>query len=602
MASAIEHLRPAWMSGYGPADLGRDALAGTVLSVLLVPQAMAYATLAQLSPGTGLLTAMVAPLVYAMLGRVAAVSMGPVALASLLVAEAVGGGGVAPALTASIVAIETGTMLAVLGAIRMGRLVNFVSEPALLGFTAAAAILIAASQVSGLTGIEADRSGTLQGTLAELGAGSASDPATLALGAGALLGFLFGERAMAAAARPLGLDGVPQLAFVKSAQIVVILAATLGAALWLPGVARIPEPEGRLPYLAIPLAPPAVWLRLLLPSLTLAVVIFVIGIAVAKSMSSGRRERLDSNREALAIGAANMVVGLTGGYASGVSLSRSALVEDAGARSPLSSAIAALIVLPVAFFGGALLAQLPVAALSALVISAIAGLVKLSDIRAVFAHSRLEGAIVAVTFATTLALGVQWGLLCGAVGGIMAFLWSSSLPRVTREGADPEAGTGIYRSIDRDSVDGDTAPFLILRIDRPLYFGNVGHAEEQVLAHVAEHPSARCLILDMRAVTDVDATGLRMLKRLLDNIARADLDVVFASLQRPLAGTLAKQSKIYGCRHYDTVGAATAALASEYASPGRAAASGIAASEPGPCAGTTAIAGPTARGDAQEEV
>lgn len=601
MASAIKHLRPAWAPGYGAADLGRDALAGAVLSVLLVPQAMAYATLAQLSPGIGLLTAMVAPLVYAGLGRVAAVSMGPVALASLLVADAVDFGGVAPGLAAAIVAIETGAMLALLGAIRMGRLVNFVSEPALLGFTAAAAVLIAASQVAGLTGIDAHRSGTLQGALAAIGAGSDPDPATVALGSGALLGFLFGERALKAAARCLGLRGTPRLALVKSTQLLVILAAALAAALWLPSVARIPEPEGRLPSLAFPAAPLSVWLRLLLPSLSLAVVIFVIGIAVAKSMSSGRRERLDSNREALAMGTANIVAGLTGGYASGVSLSRSALTEEMGARSPLASAIAALILVPVAFLGGALLAQLPVAALSALVISAITGLVKLSDIRAVFAHSRLEGAIVVATFAATLAFGVQWGLLSGAVGGIMAFLWSSSLPRVTREGADPEAGIGIYRSIDRDSVDGDTGPFLILRIDRPLYFGNVGHAEEQVLARVAQHPSARCLILDMRAVTDVDATGMRMLNRLLDNVSKAELDVVFASLQSPLAETLADQRRLHGCRHYDTVGAATAALASDYGSAGGGAAAPQASGAPGPlpCAGptTAGIAGAAPRQD-----
>ena len=554
MKDVIRSLRPAWLDGYDGAAFGRDALAGAILSVLLIPQAMAYATLAGLSPGAGLLTAMVAPLLYALLGQAAAVSLGPVALASLLVADAVGSGAAQPPTVAAIVALEAGAILAVLGLTGMGRLVNFVSEPVLLGFTAAAAVLIAFSQLPGLLGMEADRAGDLLSAGRALLAAGAPDPATMALGIAALLGFLFGERLMRHLALALRLTGTPRLALLKSTQLVVIALVTLAAVWLLPSVQRVPAPDTGLPRFVLPLAPPAIWLQLLVPSLVIAIVVFVTGTAVAKSISSRRRRALDTSREALAIGAANIATGITGGYAAGVSLSRSALVDDAGARSPLSSAIGGLIVLPVALFGGAVLAMLPKAALAALVMSAVVGLVKAREIGEVLRHSRLEGAVIAVTFLATLAFGVQWGLLAGAVAGLAHFLWASSLPRITREGEDPE--TGLFRSVERDDVRSDTGPVLVVRIDRPLYFGNVGHAEEGVSRIVANHPDARFLVLDMRAVTEVDATGLRMLTRLLDNIEERDLTVLFASLQMPVRAALEGQKHVERCAHFDTVGEA----------------------------------------------
>lgn len=566
---ALTAIKPAWLVGYGGQSFGRDALAALVLSILLIPQAMAYAQLAGLSPGVGLLTAIVAPLVYAAIGRSASISMGPVALASLLVAGALVDIDIDPSVAAAIVAIEVGAMLALLAACRMGRLVNFISEPALLGFTAAAAFLIAGSQMSGLAGIAAERSGTLQGALSALWVAGNPHLPTLGLGLAALAGFMLGAPVMRRLALLLRLTGTARLALMKSASLVVIVLAS-GLSLLLPDVARIQEPESALPGLVVPQADLSVWIALLVPSLTVAIVVFVTGIAVAKSLSARRRQSFSSNAEAAAVGTASIVCGLTGGYAPGVSLSRSALVNDVGGRSPLASAMAALIVVPVTLFGGTLLAQLPVTVLSALVISAVFGLVRIRDIREVARHNRLESAVVAATFAATLVLGVKLGLLVGAVAGIMSFLWSSSLPRITREGPDPRAGDGIYRSVERDTVIEETGNLLVIRIDRPLYFGNTGYAEEQIQQIVAANADAKCLILDMRAVTDVDATGLRMLTRLLGGIEDMDLTVVFASLQQPVKEALSGQKHIKRCDHFDTVGAAVASLRADMDQSGRA--------------------------------
>ena len=349
--------------------------------------------------------------------------------------------------------------------------------------------------------------------------------------------------------------GTARLALMKASSLVVIVLASLAAVL-LPDLARVQPPEAALPGLVLPMAPLPVWIALLLPSLTVAIVVFVTGIAVAKSMSARRCQTVRSNGEAAGIGIASLACGMLGGYAPGVNLSRSALVHHVGAKSPIASAVAALIVLPVTLFGGALLAQLPVTVLSALVISAVFGLIRVGDIREVMSHSRLETLVVAATFLATLFLGVKLGLLVGAVSGVMSFLWSSSLPRVTREGLDPSAGQGIYRSVARDGVEADTGPLFVIRIDRPLYFGNTGYTEEQVTRIVAENPEAECLVLDMRAATAVDATGLRMLTRPLDDIEEKNLEIFFAALQRPVAEALSGQRHVARCEHFDTVGAA----------------------------------------------
>ncbi|MEM7489559.1 MAG: SulP family inorganic anion transporter, partial [Pseudomonadota bacterium] len=373
MTRWLSKLVPPWLSGYGVAMLGPDVVAGLVLAVLLVPQAMAYATLAGLPPEVGLYTAMVAPLGYAALGRSAFVSVGPVALASLLVADAVQGQSIAPVQAGTIMAIQVGLMLTALGLARLGRLVNFVSEPALLGFTAAVAVLICASQLPVMLGVEMGRTGNLWDLWQELGTVEGIDLPTSLLGAAVLVVLLLGNRYAAPALRGLGLSDQVALSASKTVPLLAITAAALLAPTLAPGTGLVAEPDGGLPMPRLPRAGLDAWLALLLPSAIVAVVVFVTGTAVSKSLSSRRREAPKTDAEAVAVGAANVAVALTGGYVAGVSLSRSALVHDCGARSPLATAFAGLVVLPVILFGGPLLARLPETALAALVIAAVFG-------------------------------------------------------------------------------------------------------------------------------------------------------------------------------------------------------------------------------------
>ncbi|MFQ6551519.1 SulP family inorganic anion transporter [Aestuariibius insulae] len=544
-------LLPPWLDGYGPKAAIADGVAGVILAVLLVPQAMAYALLAGLPPEAGLYTAMIPPLLYAVFGLSAFVSVGPVALASLLVADAIGSSGMEPMQAAAIIAIETGAILLLLGLFKLGRLVNFISEPALLGFTAAVALLIAASQLPALLGVEAARSGNLvDAAQGLLGAGLPNWP-TLALGAGVLALILLGDRYAGPGLWRIGIRPPFRLPLVKSIPLLALVAAGVAASMLSLEVARVDEPGGGPPTLTLPPLSPGPWLALALDSLIVAILVFATGTAVAKSLSARRRAPLDTNREAIAVGAANVAAGLTGGYATGVSLSRSALVFDSGGRSPLATAFAGLIVLPVTLYGGPILAQLPEAALAALVISAVFGLIKLREIREVWSHSRAEAGVLGVTFVATLVLGVQWGLLTGTLAGIAAFLWFSSLPRITRLG---RAGEGdIFRSVDRDEVEVDTLPVLPIRIDRSLYFGNVAHCEERILSLLSRHKDIRCVLLDMRSVNDIDASGIRMLSRLCENIEEKDLRIGFAALHAPVKEALDSCGKARLAPYYVTV-------------------------------------------------
>lgn len=544
--------KPAWLQTYRRAYLIDDAIAGLVLSVLLIPQAMAYALLAGLPPQTGLYAALAPPLLYLIFGTSPFVSIGPVALVSLIVGDAITGSGLPQMQAAMVIAVEVGVILALLGLFRLGRLVNFVSEPVLLGFTAAAAVLIAASQLPTLLGFDIARSdnviGTMRGLMASL-PGIHGD--TVLIGVGALALLLLGDRYGAASLWKLGVRPPWRGLIVKAIPLLVLVGAALivSTAAW-----PVPKVGGVAGGLATCHNPPlglGPWIALAPSSLIAALVVFVIGSAVAKSLAGKNRRKVRSDREALALGLGNIAAGLTGGYAVGVSLSRSALTADSGSRSPISSVVASLVTLCVLLFLTGALAYLPETALAALVISAVFGLVKLRAIRAVMRYSKVESAVLFATLALTLLLGVIWGLMLGTLMGLAAFLWFSSVPRVTR--VDKLDDLQVYRSVDRTEGGVRTLPVLIVRIDRSIYFGNAAYCEDAILNFLSSYDDVRWLLLDMRSVNSIDASGVAMLERLLDNLDAKNVRVAFAALHEPIAHGLNLSDRPRQCRTFTTV-------------------------------------------------
>ncbi|MGB3796271.1 MAG: SulP family inorganic anion transporter [Alteraurantiacibacter sp.] len=544
--------RFGWLKSYGGAGVLKDGIAGLILSILLVPQAMAYAQLAGLPPQVGLFAAMTPPLLYAIFGTSNYVSVGPVALVSLIIAEASGSAGGDAMSVVAIIAIQAGLILLLVGALGLGRLVNFVSEPALLGFTAAAAFLIAASQLPTLLGLDTERAGNLPAALGSLWQAlpETSIPTAL-IGGAALIALLVLNRIAAPVLWKLGVFPPWRQALAKSLPLLVIVGAALVAASYGNAVSTVQAIKPGLPSLPT-IGTPDLWLSLAPSGLAVAIIVFVTATAVAKSLAGTDRSDLDTSKEAVALGAGNIVAALTGGYAVGASLSRSALVEESGARSPIASVVAAVVVLATMLFLAPLLAYLPRTALAALVISAVFGLIKIGEIKAIWRHDRLEGYIVAVAFIATLVLGVRLGLAVGAGISIAHFLWFSSVPRVTRIGSD--VGGASFRSVERDDVEIITLPVLGIRIDRSIYFGNAEFVEEKIFELIGRHDSedVECIVLDMRSVNGVDASGVAMLRRLAERLERAEMLVHFAETHAPVLEKL-KVLDPAVCKYHRTV-------------------------------------------------
>ena len=526
-----------WLAALSPSNLAKDAIAGTVLSILLVPQAMAYAQLAGLPPQMGLFAALTPPLLYLLFGTSPFVSVGPVALVSLVIGEAIGTTTLDPQAGAAIIAIEAGMILLLIGGFGLGRLVNFISEPVLLGFTAAAAVLIAASQLPTLLGIDVARAGDLPtAAMALWTAMGEMQPVTATIGVAALGAMLIANRYAAPALWKIGVRPPYRQALAKSLPLLVIVVAGWFALTSSDDVPMVQSIPGGLLGLFTSFPAPGDWLALLPSALAVAVIIFVTATAVAKTLAGSDRSNLDSSRDAVALGAGNVAAALTGGYAVGASLSRSALVRDSGGTTPLATVFASIAVLAVLFFLSPLLSYLPRTALAALVISAVFGLVKTRDIKMVWQHDRIEGLIIGAAFLATLLFGVQLGLAIGAGLGLAHFLWFSSIPRVTRIGSDD--GGASYRSIHRDEVTMGTLPVLIIRIDRSIYFGNSEFCEDRIVELVAQHDDVEKLVIDMRAVNDVDASGAAMLLRLVQRMRERGIIVHFAATHTPVAAKI----------------------------------------------------------------
>lgn len=539
----LQQLLPAltWLRTYRSADLARDLLAGLFVAVLLVPQAMAYAALAELPPRIGLYASIVPPLLYALFGASRFLALGPVALVSLLVADTLGQVGnthsIDPLVAAAALAALVGMLLLALGLLRLGFIVNFISDAVLTGFTSAAAVLIAASQLRHLLGLDLERGGNFFTTLGQLGQHlSELNPVTTALGMGALLLLLAIDSLAPKGLARVGLGERLRTVIGKSAPLLVVIAATL--LVWQMAlqqrfsVAIVGELDAGLPPTRLPLLAPEMWLSLLPGAVVIALIIFVTAMAVARALAGSRRRRLFPNREACTLGLANLGAAVTGAYPVGASLSRSALNFEVGARTPLASVVTALLVLLTAVFLGPLFYYLPKALLAALVMNAVIHLFDLREMRRILRYSPTEVLTLGAAFLGVLGLGVHGGLALGAAAGLMLYLWRTSRPRITIEGRF--GNSPVFRSGERADVAPEVSPVLVLRVDQDLYFANAGYCEQRALAEAAEHPDVNDLVLDLRSVAYIDHSGAKMLERLVTNLNKLGVAVSLSEVKQPL--------------------------------------------------------------------
>ncbi len=533
------------LSGLRPylrGPLAGDLTAAVVVTIMLIPQGMAYAMLAGLPPQAGLYGAILPLLLYAVLGSSPTLAVGPVAVVALMTAAAAGlvaeTGTPGYELAALWIALLSGAMMLAMGLLRLGFVANFLSHPVISGFITAAGILIALSQVRHLLGIQ-----TIGKTVPEVlpsilaNLGDVNLP-TLALSV-LVLAFLFWSRkGLAPLLRRLGLPRAAAAALAKGGLFLAVLVSTL--AVWAlsldqAGVRILGHIPAGLPPLALPGFDLDLIMLLIVPSAMIALVGYVESISIAQTLAAKKRQSIDPDRELVALGAANLGAGLSQAMPVTGGLSRSIVNHEAGAETRAAGAMTALMI------GAALLALtpllffLPSATLAAIIIVAVVSLLDFRALPRAWSYSRADGAAMAATMAVTLLLGVEEGLMAGVGLSLALHLYRTSRPHVAEVGQVP--GTGHFRNINRYEV-VTTPEVLTLRVDESLYFPNARYLEELVQTRIAESPDIKHLVLMFSAVNDVDASALESLEMLLAKLHAAGVSLHLSEVKGPVMDRL----------------------------------------------------------------
>ena len=537
-----------WAPRYTRTDAVNDLFAAIIVTIMLVPQSLAYAMLAGLPPVVGLYASILPLVAYALFGTSRTLAVGPVAVVSLMTAAAVApiaAAGSAAYVTAAVtLAFLSGLVLLAMAVLRLGFLANFLSHPVISGFITASGILIAASQLKHILGIRAEGD-TLPHIVAALaqGIGGANLP-TLVIGVAAT-GFLFwARRSLKALLRRAGLG--PRMADLLAkagplAAIIASIAAVVLLGLDQADVRIVGEIPAGLPPFALPSFDPALWMELLPAAVLISLVGFVESVSVAQTLAAKRRQRIVANQELVGLGTANIASAISGGYPVTGGFARSVVNFDAGAATPLAGAATAIGILGATLFLTPLFRYLPQAVLAATIIVAVLSLVDLAAIRRTFAYSKADFAAMAATIALVLLVGVEAGIVAGVALSLLLFLWRTSTPHIAIVGQVP--GSEHFRNVERHAVQTDPA-LLSLRVDESLYFANARFLEDRILAEVAARPALRHVVLMCSAVNMIDASALESLETIADRLHSAGIGFHLSEVKGPVMDGL-RQSDFF---------------------------------------------------------
>ena len=561
-----------WAPHYDRPAFGADLMAAVIVTLMLIPQSLAYAQLAGLPPQVGLYASIAPLLAYAAFGSSHALSVGPVAVVSLMTAGAVGAlslSGIEARMEAALtLAFMSGLMLVLMGALRLGFLASFLSHPVVSGFVTASSLLIAVSQLKHLLGIpgHGDALPEMLGSLAN-GLMSVHLPTAL-LGAGVIAFLLWARYRLKPLLSRLGFTDRAADTCARAGPVVAVLAST--AIAWAfrldeMGVRKVGDVPAGLPPLTLPGFDPDLWLSLALPALLISIIGFVESVSVAQTFAAKRRSRVEPDQELVGLGAANLAASFTGGYPVTGGFSRSVVNFDAGAATPAAGAFTAVGIAIASLTLTPLLHHLPQATLAATIVVAVLSLVDIDTLRRTWRSARPDFLAVVTTLVTTLLAGVESGVSAGVALTLLTLLWRASRPHMAVVGRVP--GTEHFRNIERHRV--DTHPSLIgLRVDEGLNFMNARQVEDRILALVTAQPAARHVVLQCSAVNDIDASALETLENIVHLLADMGVQLHLSEVKGPVMDKLKRTDllqKLGGrvfLSHHEAVTALTAGEAS----------------------------------------
>lgn len=499
-----------WLPGYRRADLTGDLVAGITGAAILIPQSMAYATIAGLPPVVGLYASVVPLLVYAVLGRSAPLGVGPLASISILSALAVGslahGDSARFIALSATLAVLVGGIHILVGVLRLGFVLRLVSEPVVTGFLAAIGVLLIVTQLGVMTGVQVPTAGRVDTIVVRwiqaLGHSTAS-LSTLALALASVALLLFARRWRRFPA-PL---------------VLVIFSTAVSGALMLShhGIATVgPVPKG-LPAPKVPPFHGADVLALLPTAFAITLISVLESVSVARRYADEHGYRISTDQEIVALGAANVSAGFFQGFVVTGAISRTSILDESGARTPLTGVVSAAVVVPVLAFAAGLFRNLPLAVLSAIVITAVLPFLDVGEARRLWRVKRSDFWTMMLAFVGSLVFGILEGVLLAAATSIVLIVTRvarSPLPELGRQ-----SGTDAFVERHRHP-DAVTFPgAVILRVNTPLYFTNAESLENRLRALVATHPEIDTVVLDASGVDHLDATADHALRRVATDYA-----------------------------------------------------------------------------------
>ncbi|MBD3305381.1 sulfate permease [candidate division KSB3 bacterium] len=522
----LKHYLPVidWLGHYDRRHLPHDLTAGVTVAIMLVPQAMAYAMLAGLPPVIGLYASTVPVVAYAVFGTSRQLAVGPVAIVSLLVyvgTSPLAEPGSSEYLSLTLLlAFTTGIVQLVLGVLRLGFLVNFLSHAVISGFTSAAAIVIGLSQLKHLLGVQLSREHSIFQVVYQAGRNiGQTNLMTLGIGVASIVLLLVFKKHYPRFPAPLLVVALGTLS------VYAFQLQTLGVAI----VGEVPQgmPTPSLPPLSLESV------KVLLPTtLTIVFVGFMESIAVAQSLASKEKYKVEANQEFIGLGAANIVSALFSGYPVTGGFSRTAVNYQAGAKTGLAGMITAALMMLTLLFLTPLFYYLPKSVLAAIIMVAVSGLIDVQEAVKLFRLKPVDGWTLLLTFLCTLMWGVEQGIILGVVFSLVVFIWRSAHPHTAELGYIEADGT--FLNIERFPAAKTFPKTLILRIDAALFFANMRFIEHLLRDRLVERPEVTQVVLDLSGVNDVDAVAIDTLKELVETHRDQGIRFEFAGMKGPV--------------------------------------------------------------------
>ncbi|MGO2511130.1 SulP family inorganic anion transporter [Marinomonas polaris] len=536
----IERFIPAlsWLKTYNRGQFSQDATAAFIVTMLLIPQSLAYAMLAGVPPEVGLYSSILPLVLYALFGTSTSLSVGPVAVASLMTATSlavIAEQGTASYLTGAItLALLSGAMLVIMGVMKLGMVTNLLSHSVISGFISASGIIIALSQLKHILGIQAHGDNVVTQLLSMLENIGQFKPMTFVIGVSVIAFLLLARRH---AKRFLIMLKVPEASaasLAKTAPILGVLSSLAVVYLYdlqSHGVAITGHIPAGLPSLTFTLPSLELIKELALPALMISIIGYVESISVGKTLGAKRREKVKPNQELIGLGAANIASGVSGGFPVTGGFSRSVVNFDAGAVTQLASIMTALGIMIASLLLTPMLYFLPKATLAATIIVAVTTLIDFSILKKTWQFSRSDFYAVLATIVITLLLGVEVGVASGVALSIALHLYRTSKPHVAEVGLIK--GSEHFRNVKRYEV--ETSPQLLcLRPDESLFFANATFLEDHIIDTISQRKEINHVVIQCSAVNEIDFSALEMLEALNLQLKSLNIKLSLSEVKGPV--------------------------------------------------------------------